>query len=81
MHKNALKRVTDFLEYIFIFVIIAECNSYFGRSTGADRSMDMSTLLLGLSAGLLVVLLALHLVSDVKALAKLRRLMPLHSTF
>ena len=40
-YRGTIARIVDFLEYLFVFVIIAECNSMFSSVQMADmKSFD-----------------------------------------
>lgn len=74
--NGLLSRVIGFLEYLFLFVVIAECNSMFSSALLTDVSTDMTKLFYGLAIALVAVLLVLHALADPRIAAKLKRFMP-----
>ena len=71
-YGGMLARVVDFLEYLLVFVVIAECNSMFASVQMADMSTSMPTLFYTLAIALAAVLVALHALMDPLAAKKLR---------
>ena len=52
MTRSRLKRITDFLEYLFLLTVILECNSMFAHTAWTLSGMDMSAVLNRLGLGL-----------------------------
>ena len=71
-HRGLLARVVDFLEYLLVFVIIAECNSMFASVQMADMNTSMPTLFYTLAIALAAALVALHALKDPLAAKRLR---------
>ena len=74
--EGALKRVASLLEYVFMLVVIVECNSMFESARQTDYPTKMTDVLYWMTLALLVALVALHVARDRGALRKLARFAP-----
>ena len=75
-YRDILNRIITFLEYLLIFVVIAECNSIYAFTDRTDVTTDMRSFFYTLGLGLPVMLLALQALADRQALKRLRAFVP-----
>lgn len=74
--RGAIKRIIDILEYVFLFVMIAECNSMYASTQLTDMRTAMSSLFYTVTMVLAAALLVLYLVLDAQSFRRLKRFMP-----
>lgn len=71
-HNKTLARVIEYLEYLFVFGIIAECNSMYTFTRLTDKYTSMDDVFLWMTLGLLIVLLAARGMLNWRSLGKLK---------
>lgn len=71
-HNKTLARIIEYLEYLFVFGIIAECNSMYTFTRLTDKYTSMDDVFLWMTLGLLIVLLAARGMLNRRSLGKLK---------